>query len=287
MIQFLERMRFIKEIPLINKIAYYCFSKFQLLFYGKVVIKEIDGIKYELDLSEMIDSSLYFLGHYESNTSRVLREYIEPNMTIFEVGANIGAHTFEIAKLLDSNRGILFSFEHTEYAFNKLQRNFILNDFKNIVLEKIALSDINEEKEIHRATSPETMPFKASWDKKKHGPKYRSIDRIKFQRLDDYFTQNNLKGLDLLKIDVDGYELRVIKGGKETNSKYMPMIIIELGVTVERIGDNLDVLVDTISSFGYAIYSIESTEIEKFDKKKLLIETVKQKRTMDCLCLPT
>jgi hypothetical protein len=131
------------------------------------------------------------------------------------------------------------------------------------------------------------MPFRASWDKKKHGPKSGSIDRIKFQRLDTYFTQNNLKGLDLLKIDVDGYELRVINGGKETITKHKPIILIELGVTVDRIGDKLEVLVETISSFGYTIYSIESSGIEKFHGKELLIETIKQKRAMDCLCLPT
>ncbi len=159
-------MRFIigiiKKIPIANKFARYCFSKLQLLFYGKIVVKKINGIKYQLDLSEMIDSAIYFYGYYERNTSRVLCQYIKPDMTIFEVGAHIGAHTFEIAKMLDSNRGRLFSFEPTDYAFKKLKKNLMLNDFNNIVIEKLALSDVNEEKEIYRATSSETMPFKAS-----------------------------------------------------------------------------------------------------------------------------
>lgn len=279
-------MRFIidiiKKIPIVNKFARYCFSKLQLLFYDKTVVKKINGIKYELDLSEMIDSAIYFHGYYERNTSRVLRQYIKPDMTIFEVGANIGAHTFEIAKMLDSNRGRLFSFEPTDYAFKKLEKNLMLNDFNNIVIEKLALSDVNEEKEIHRATSSETMPFKASWDIKKAGPKLRSKDKIIFEQLDDYFIKHNLDSLDLLKIDTDGYELRMVNGGRKTITKYKPIIIIELGVTVERVGDKLEDLVETLSGIGYSFYSIESGS--KYDRKEL-IETVKLSPAVDCLCL--
>lgn len=285
MIRLLNKMHFISKFPIVNRIAYYCIKKYQLLYYGRVVIKKINGITYVLDLSEMIDSSLYFYGYYERNTSRVLREYIKQNMTVFEVGANIGSHTFEIAKILDPSHGRLFSFEPTDYAFGKLKRNFGLNNFTNITLEKIALADKNEEREIHRATSSETMPFKASWDRKKGGPKYKSIDKIKFERLDDYFARNNVRRLDLLKIDVDGYELRVIKGGMQTISMYKPIIIIEIGETVERIGDHLDELVEALWSFRYSIYSNEPQKI-KFTEKDILIEAVKKKRTIDCICLP-
>lgn len=203
------------RIPFIKRGIRYLIRRVQSLYYGKIVVEEIEGVKYELDLSEMIESCLYFLGRYETDTSRVLHQYIKPDMIVFEVGANIGAHTFEIAKKLDPDKGKLFSFEPTEYAFKKLQRNFQLNRFNNIKLERVAFSGVNEVKQIHRATSPETAPFKASWDLKSGGPKHRSIDTIEFRRLDDYFAENNLATLDLLKIDVDGYELRVLRGGRK------------------------------------------------------------------------
>ena len=281
---FVAKMRFLNQIPLANRFTSFAFSKFQLLYYGKVVTKQINGITYELDLSEDIDSSLYFFGYYEKDTSKLLHQYIKPDMTIVEVGANIGAHTFEIAKMLDPDKGVLFSFEPTDYAFRKLMVNLLLNNFQNIYLEKMALSDTNEEKKIHRATSPESMPFKASWDKKKHGPKYRSVDVIKFKKLDDYYLEHKLTKLDLIKIDVDGYELRVIKGGKKTLTKFKPIMIIELGITVERIGDTLEELIQTLVDIGYSFYSIDLDLILDYAE---LIEHVKAKRTMDCLCLPT
>ena len=260
-----------------------CLRWITLLFYGKVVTKKIRGIRYELDLSEQIDSSLYFRGYYERGTTKVLQRRVEPNMVVFEVGANIGAHTFKIAQRLARGEGRIFSFEPTEYAFRKLERNHALNGFENIVLERMALSDVNEEKVIHRASSPETLPFQASWDKKTHTAKQISVDRIVFRRLDDYFREKGLQKLDLLKIDTDGYELRVLEGGRQTISRHRPVIIIELSDYVGLIGDRLEQVTDVMTQLGYTFHSVETSA--QFGRDELL-ETVRKRRSMDCLCLP-
>ena len=68
-------------------------------------------------------------------------------------------------------------------------------------MERVALSDVNGDKQIHihRATSPETAAFKESWYLKLGGPKYKSIDTIKFRRLDDYFAESNLVKLEFVE----------------------------------------------------------------------------------------
>jgi FkbM family methyltransferase len=260
-----------------------CLRWITLLFYGRVVTKKIRGIRYELDLSEQIDSSLYFRGYYERGTTKVLQRCVEPNMVVFEVGANIGAHTFRIAQRLALGDGRIYSFEPTEYAFRKLERNHALNRFDNIVLERMALSDVNEEKVIHRATSPETLPFQASWDKKTHTAKHASVDRIVFRRLDDYFNEKRLQRLDLLKIDTDGYELRVLEGGRQTILNHRPVIVIELSKYVELIGDRLEQVMEVIAQLGYSFHSVDTSS--EFGQAELL-EAVREQCSMDCLCLP-
>lgn len=275
--------KIVKKVPLVSDIARFCYAKLQRMSAGRVVTKKVNGIWYELDLSEMIDYSLYLYGYYEKETSRVLREQIRPEMTVVEVGANVGSHTFEIAKMLDPAKGRIICFEPTEFAFNKLKKNHSLNSFTNITLERVALSDTNETKTIERSTTPETMPFKASWDKTSGSAKHASVDQITFRRLDDYFVEERLDKLDLFKIDVDGYELRVLEGAKEILTKYAPVMIIELGVTVERVGDRLEDLVDTLYTLSYVPHSIETGEV--LDREEL-IETVRRNTTQDVLCLP-
>ena len=77
---------------IIKRIGFYFFKKLRLLNYGRVVVKKINGVTYELDLSENIDSFLDYFNVYEKNTSRLLRKVIKPAMIVVEVGANVGAH---------------------------------------------------------------------------------------------------------------------------------------------------------------------------------------------------
>jgi len=73
---------------------------------GRVVQATIRGVRYELDLSEMIDQALYEVGVYEEATTRLLERVLEPHMVVLEVGANIGAHTFDMARVLETGGGL-------------------------------------------------------------------------------------------------------------------------------------------------------------------------------------
>ena len=89
------------------------------------------------------------------NTKQILEDVLEPNFHVFEVGSNIGAHTFQIAKQL--THGKVYAFEPTQYAFTKLSRNQSLNKFDNIDLNNIALSNYEKSKIIKRNIDPSSL----------------------------------------------------------------------------------------------------------------------------------
>jgi hypothetical protein len=59
-------------------------------------IRLIDGIRWELDLREVIDASLFFSGSFEPRAERQIASHLGPGMTAIDVGANIGYHTLRI-----------------------------------------------------------------------------------------------------------------------------------------------------------------------------------------------
>lgn len=67
---------------------------------NKIVIAEIDGIKYHLDMNELIDSSIYYEGCFEPMTTSAINKYVREGMTVLDIGANIGCHTLRFAKLV-------------------------------------------------------------------------------------------------------------------------------------------------------------------------------------------
>ena len=251
--------------------------------YGKIVVKDIHGIRYELDLSETIEASLYYSGVYEIETLKCLQRHIRPDMNVFEIGANIGSHSFEIAKCLQAGTGTLYCFEPTDYAFRKLMKNHALNHFTNIVFEQMALSDRNETRRITPASSLDTVAFSASWDVKNLKSKRHDAQDIAFKTLDAYVQEKQLAHVDLLKIDVDGYELKVMTGGAETLARFHPMLIIELSeCLLHYIGDRLEDLLNLLERFGYAFQPVYMAA--PINRERLLDE-IKLRQTLDCLCV--
>ena len=215
---------------------------------------------YQLDLGQAIDAALYYRGCYEPKTLDMLRRYVEPTMTVFEVGANIGAHTFEIAKLLDPRHGKLYCFEPATYAFDKLKRNRELNHAPHVVLERIALSDRNAEETITAGSSPSTRPFLSSWDAVSGGPRQTGPDTILFQTLDDYCASCQIPSVDLLKIHVDGNEMRVLRGGRKTLECSRPAILTLLTSRLARVGDSVRGCLDFLFELGYDVCRMDSRE---------------------------
>jgi 23S rRNA G2069 N7-methylase RlmK/C1962 C5-methylase RlmI len=119
------------------------YKRYRLLNRNKTVVATIDGIKYQLHLGELIDNSMFYDGCFEPTTTRVIKEQVKQGMTVLDIGANVGCHTLQLAKLAGKN-GKVIAFEPMSWALSKLKRNIALNNFDNIKIEKLALSDINQ-----------------------------------------------------------------------------------------------------------------------------------------------
>lgn len=170
-------------------------------------------------------------------------------MTVLDIGANIGAHTFSMAKLVGP-KGMIIAFEPMKWAHDKLKTNIELNSFSNIVIEKIALSNKND---------TGSAAFRTSWDKYDSSSDGISAEpSIVFQQLDNYVKIHNISSIDFIKLDVDGFEYKIIEGAIETLNKFKPTIIMELGnYTLESHGDSLESLVLLLGDMGYKFFKEE------------------------------
>ena len=108
-----------------------------------------NGIKYEIDLSEGIDLSLFLFGNFQKHVSQNKCLSLPQDAIIFDVGANSGIMSLQFAKLVPL--GKVYSFEPTFYAFSKLEKNLELNPelAKRIVaIQSFVSSSTSEEPNI-------------------------------------------------------------------------------------------------------------------------------------------
>lgn len=238
--------------------------KKQVLQNGKLTETTIHGIKYSLDLTEYIDNEIYNKGCFEPGTTNAISNLCKNGMTALDIGANIGAHTFRMAALV-GDKGKVIAFEPMSYAFARLKKNKELNNFSNIILEQIALSNELVKKKMHFDCSS-SLSGNAPPEAHKH-------EIIQLMPLDIYLAQHGINNVDFIKIDVDGYEFKIIQGAIQTLRNSKPIIIIELcEYRLKQVGDNLCDLVEQLSDIGYSFYSEKDFKI--FENLDVLIKSV-------------
>jgi FkbM family methyltransferase len=218
-----------------------------LLTKNKVLIKEINGITYELHLNQLIDSAIYYDGYFEKDSAKAITTVVKPGMRVFDIGANIGCHLLPMAKLV-GEKGYVIAFEPMEWPLKKLKRNIELNRLGNIIVENIGLSNVEEDK---------TINFRASWtiDKSEVKESKRPAT-VHFTTIDNYVSAHNIKQVDFIKLDVDGYEYKILQGGRDVLMTYRPIILMELGdYTLRSVGDNIEDLINFLFSLDYKFYT--------------------------------
>lgn len=131
-----------------------------------------------------------------------------------DIGSNIGLWTFCMADFFD----FVYCFEPVKITQECWIEN--LKKYNNVKLYPFALGD---KEELVNMYIPRDCAGGAYISDIQQADNQERIDNIKVDKLDNY----NFKNVDFIKIDVQGYELEVLKGGKETILENKPMILIE------------------------------------------------------------
>lgn len=210
----------------------------------------LDDIKINVDTIYPIEKEIVS-GLYDPDTLAVIRRYVDSNNICFDIGANIGAISFALAKEVQPD-GKVFSFEPGPFIYQRLINNLQLNnEYKEIITPiNIGLSDNEGCLSWNEDTG--NRGNAGCIDIKKDG----SI-KIKVTTLDNFMTEKKIQKVDFIKIDVEGMELEVIMGGLETLKKIKPIIYFETRIEFEEIR-NQKVLLEienALTKLGYNLYS--------------------------------
>ncbi|NJL55600.1 FkbM family methyltransferase [bacterium] len=199
-----------------------------LLRRSPVTVVKRHGISWQLDLREGIDFAIYLQGHFEPQTAKALSKFVEPGQTVVDIGANIGAHTLPLAKLVGAS-GRVIAFEPTQYAYQKLLTNVRLNPelSEQVIAEQIMLGTENIEHYQAEIYSSWTIAGRAKRHPK-HLGELKPTEGCAMRTLDSYLTEKGSSEINLIKLDVDGHECRVLLGAIDVLKYHRPIICFEL-----------------------------------------------------------
>lgn len=233
------------------------------LMRGPVVATR-GGITWSLELAEAIDLGLWALNMFEPGVTRALARLLKPGDVVVDVGANVGAHALRMAQRV-GEQGRVYAFEPTEFGFQKFSTNLALNPVlaKRVELLRVGLTDLKERPlpELVSASWSLTRPMD---DIHPRDLGFGSSTRgARFVPLDTWAKEKGLTKLDLVKLDVDGYETRVIRGALETLRKLKPTIVMEWAP--HHFVDPEEPFLESISllqGLGYSFHSLEGAPLQ-------------------------
>lgn len=228
------------------------FAAYARAVRSRVVQADVDGARYELHLGELIDLALY-LQQFEPDVRATIRRLTKPGMTVLDIGANIGAHTLLFSSLVGPT-GRVVAFEPTDFAYAKLQKNLSLNPALRVEVVHLALAD--------RTSSQQQVDFRASWQT--NGGRTNGPSTVDMVRLDEWSEAQGLLRVDVIKLDVDGYEYPVIAGGMATIARTRPTFIIE--ATGLHFSDAARNPFEVLRSLGYHLWNLEGQEMWTFER---------------------
>ena len=207
-----------------------------------------------------------FWGQLETAFSRALL-HNRSNIVVIDAGANLGGFTIPVASFINKYGGLVYSFEPQRIVFQQLCANTFLNRLDNVMAFNVALSDYEGKLEIpeldlHKSSNlgafsvDPTIRASMINDAKANG---RNFPNVELQGRPSRFVDVNsidsfqiVGDLALIKIDVEGLELEVLRGAMKTiKANNYPPIIFELWEGKDWYSEKAQATLDFLTTIGY------------------------------------
>jgi FkbM family methyltransferase len=191
------------------------------------------GLQFELPEDDGIIKDIVFNnGLYEPYISRHLFSHVQRGDVFVDVGANLGALSLPVAKLVGAE-GKVLAFEASQRNANLLTKNAIENHLTNVEVFPIGLSDRNGAviSPVYLGTSNKALIDLPS-SQLQNGMEVIPVVKL------DAFLESDCK-VSVMKIDVEGFEYKVLRGAIGTISKWRPKIYLEYSDAFQRSGSGV------------------------------------------------
>jgi FkbM family methyltransferase len=214
----------------------------------RLEVKGDDGITRLVRLNSLAEVTAAIGRTAEDGVASTV-EQLRPGHVFVDIGANAGRYSL-IASRLVGPTGMVYAFEPAPDTFQVLQRNCEINDAKNIVLVNAAVSSEDGEAEMSFGSDSGWSTLHQDW--LWHVGKENAARRVKVRTLnvEKYLEAKGVRRVDLIKIDVEGHEIAILKSLK---SMIDPAVVGKWVVEVHRPIVQPEEVAAILSSGGYHV----------------------------------
>jgi FkbM family methyltransferase len=209
--------------------------------------------------------ALFITGTFEPSEMSWLADNLKDDMVFIDVGANIGIYTMFAAKLVGAG-GRVLAVEPSEREFQRLSFHVVLNDLGNVTCLRFAAADkmgVGKLKVASEEKSGQNTLGKFVTET----TELLRVETVRMYPLDRVIAEHKLARVDVVKIDVEGAELRVLRGLASTIERWRPKLLIELAPdALAAQNTSSEALVEWLRDSRYELFEFSRTTgaLQKF-----------------------
>jgi FkbM family methyltransferase len=226
-----------------TRLSRYLRDVFGVALVGETVERR-DGLWWTLDRGDYTSQDLYWSGANDRAELQHVLRLLPRGGVMVDVGANFGSYCITVAARLRGHCAI-HAFEPHPRVFDRLRKNIALNGASAVNAYQEGLSDREETAGIVEMRG-------------NSGATYLRPGRdVAVTTLDRFCERASIARLDLIKIDAEGAELRILRGGATTLARFRPVLLFELNASaLERDAATRADVLALLHSSGYRVYAI-------------------------------
>jgi FkbM family methyltransferase len=244
----------------------------------------VNGMHIEVDPRDYVGRSIMDNGCFETETVHFVQRFLKPGMVFLDIGANIGQYSLLASELVGSE-GTVHSFEPYPLMYAVLRRNVERNHCVNVHCNCVALDEQEGSQQLFLSGSKGFGS--TSFVPAEH---YSGLQiGVRTMSVDRYAQVHGLDRVDLIKIDVEGAEMSVLKGAHFLLDKHPDVaLVLEFNDTAaHRFGYSSAQLADYLRARGFKLFRLQESGISPYknDDGKLIYYNVVASRTRKFLPL--
>lgn len=194
---------------------------------------EVDffNLRFEGNVSDYISRMVFFCGAYEKYMLGFFKDYTsslkKESLVFFDIGANVGNH----ALFMSQHAGSVHAFEPYSLVREQMEKNVRLNNLDNVHIHPVGLGNTNESVPFY---APPDSNLGAGSFTEGHYEGNSYVADLEVVVGDEEVKRLGLESVDVMKVDVEGYERFVLDGLKDTLEKFRPLVVLELSDTTRK-----------------------------------------------------
>ena len=201
-----------------------------------------------------MDRHIIAFGEYDKELHLALKLCVKLGMTCLDIGANIGAVSLHMSKLVGTS-GRVHAFEPVPPIFERLIGNVKKNKLTDVIqAHQIALSNYDGTAEIRYADELTENQGMGSLVRREENILTMSVN-VPTKTLDSFVAEHAVDNIDIIKMDVQGAEVFILEGGRKTLRDFSPDMFVEVSpIDLSYAGKNSKDLISSLSLLGYHSY---------------------------------